>query len=37
MLCVYRIHTEFSGAETRKGTLNLCSGLSRSNKVLADL
>lgn len=32
---IYRIHTDFSGAETRKGTLNLRSGPSRSNKVLA--
>ena len=32
---IYRIHTDFSGAETRKGTLNLRSGPGRNYKILA--
>ena len=32
---IYRIHTDFSEAETRKGTLNLRSGPGRNYKVLA--
>ena len=32
---IYRIHTDFAGAETRKGTLNLRSGPGRNYKVLA--
>ena len=32
---VWRIHTDFAGAETRKGTLNLRSGPGRDYKILA--
>ena len=32
---IYRIHTDFPGAETRKGTLNLRSGPGRNYKILA--
>ena len=32
---IYRIHTDFAGAETRKGTLNLRSGPGRNYKILA--
>ena len=32
---IYRINTDFAGAETRKGTLNLRSGPGRNYKVLA--
>ena len=32
---IYRINTDFSGAETRKGTLNLRSGPGRNYKILA--
>ena len=32
---IYRIHTDFPGAETRRGTLNLRSGPGRNYKILA--
>lgn len=32
---VWKVNTDFSGAETRKGTLNLRSGPGRSYKILA--
>lgn len=32
---IYRINTDFSGAETRKGTLNLRAGPGRNYKILA--
>lgn len=32
---VWKVHTDFSGAETRKGTLNLRSGPGRNYKILA--
>ena len=32
---IYRINTDFAGAETRKGTLNLRSGPGRNYKILA--
>ena len=32
---IYRIYTDFPGAETRKGTLNLRSGPGRNYKILA--
>jgi hypothetical protein len=32
---IYRINTDFAGAETRKGTLNLRNGPGRNYKILA--